>query len=254
MKPVILTLDVKNFSPFVKEELALPAIKEALQKRKLPKAEIETVLSGLKLIRGGSFFKWKSSYWQQINGYAVGGVDSCDCTDLAMAGLLSTMLPAAEASLLLDLQWFKIYRIDSLCVLFTSPSEAICLQQLFQWYTVDPSRLLWVWSSSGHLPRQPLSRLHRQQDWLEPGLWWTMAVLHVWIFQDAHAHIAHSSCTAPRLNSEGISAAKTFGMRLRYLRTKDADILSSLNNHAGYLVARGYQEQHIKYKTNHCIW
>ena len=41
--------------------------------------------------------------------------------------------------------------------------------------------------------------------------------------------------------------AKTVGMRLRSLHTKDADLLLSLNNYAGYLVARGYQEQPIKY-------
>ena len=47
------------------------------------------------------------------------------------------MLPAAEAALLLDLQWFKIYRDDGLCVLFAHPSEAIHLQQFFNNFSSD---------------------------------------------------------------------------------------------------------------------
>ena len=64
---------------------------------------------------------------------------------------------------------------------------------------------------------------------------------------DVHAYISPSSCTAPHLNSEGVSIAKTVGTRLRALHSRDQDLLQSLNLYAGYLLARGYQELSIKY-------
>ena len=233
--------------------LLIPAIKEALQKQKFNKAEIETVISGLKLVRGGSFFKWKSSYWKQTSGCALGDVDSCDYTDLAMAGLLSTMLPAAEAALLLNLQWFKIYRDDGLCVLFAHPSEAIHLQQFFNNFSSD---IQWIIPDCPECSQPLVTCPHNDSvDFLDSKITWSQDNNEHWQFcmsessksTDAHAYIAPSSCTAPHLNSEGTSVAKTVGMRLRSLHTKDADLLLSLNNYAGYLVARGYQEQPVKY-------
>ena len=41
--------------------------------------------------------------------------------------------------------------------------------------------------------------------------------------------------------------AKTVGARLRSIHSSDQDLLHSLNLYSGYLVARGYQEQSIKY-------
>ena len=64
---------------------------------------------------------------------------------------------------------------------------------------------------------------------------------------DAHAYLSPSSCTAPHLNEEGISVAKTVGARLRAIHSSDQDLLHSLNHYSGYLIARGYQEKSIKF-------
>ena len=62
-KPLIFALDVANFFPSVPENLALPAISEALRLNGFKRREITAVLEGLKLVRSGSFFKWKDQYW-----------------------------------------------------------------------------------------------------------------------------------------------------------------------------------------------
>ena len=56
-----------------------------------------------------------------------------------------------------------------------------------------------------------------------------------------------ASCTAPHLNEEGISVAKTVGARLRSIHSSDNDLLNSLNLYSGFLIARGYQEKPIKF-------
>ena len=64
---------------------------------------------------------------------------------------------------------------------------------------------------------------------------------------DIHAYLSPTSCTAPHLNEEGVSVAKTVGVRLRTIHSNDADLLHSLNLYSGYLIARGYQEKSVKY-------
>ena len=64
---------------------------------------------------------------------------------------------------------------------------------------------------------------------------------------DAHAYLSPISCTAPHLNSEGVSVAKTVGARLRSIHSSDSDLLDSLNRYSGFLIARGYDETSIKY-------
>ena len=64
---------------------------------------------------------------------------------------------------------------------------------------------------------------------------------------DVHAYLSPNSCTAPHLNQDGVSVAKTVGVRLRSLHSDDKDLLDSLNLYSGYLIARGYNEQSIKY-------
>ena len=64
---------------------------------------------------------------------------------------------------------------------------------------------------------------------------------------DVHAYLSPLSCTAPHLNEEGISVAKTVGVRLRSIHSNDQDLLQSLNLYSGYLIARGYQEKSIKF-------
>ena len=86
-RPTIYALDVVNFFPSVTEELALPAIAAALQKRGIKKKETNAVIEGLKILRAGSFFKWKQNFWRQRSGCALGDVDSCSYMDTAMAHL-----------------------------------------------------------------------------------------------------------------------------------------------------------------------
>ena len=62
-----------------------------------------------------------------------------------------------------------------------------------------------------------------------------------------HAYIHPQSCSAPHLNESGVSIAKTVGVRLRTIHSNDNELLQSLNKYAGYLIARGYDEQSIKY-------
>ena len=64
---------------------------------------------------------------------------------------------------------------------------------------------------------------------------------------DAHAYLSPESCTAPHLNYEGVSVAKTVGARLRSIHSSDAELLDSLNLYSGFLIARGYNEDSIKY-------
>ena len=64
---------------------------------------------------------------------------------------------------------------------------------------------------------------------------------------DSHAYLSPSSCTAPHLNENGISVAKTVGTRLRAIHSSDEDLLQSLNLYSGFLLARGYNETTIKF-------
>ena len=64
---------------------------------------------------------------------------------------------------------------------------------------------------------------------------------------DCHAYLSPMSCTAPHLDSCGASVAKTVGTRLRTIHSSDQDLLTSLNLYSGYLIARGYNEESIKY-------
>ena len=98
-KPTIFSLDVKNFFPSVPQSLALPAIEKILQCRNIKKAEAKAVTEGLKVVRDGNFFAWKSDFYNQVSGCALGDVDSCSYTDIAMSDLLDSMIPACESAL-----------------------------------------------------------------------------------------------------------------------------------------------------------
>ena len=77
----------------------------------------------------------------------------------------------------------------------------------------------------------------------------------IWQFQvssyskttDCHSYLAPESCTAPHLNKKGVSVAKTVGTRLRGIHSNDLDLLDALHEYSGYMVARGYDEQSVKY-------
>ena len=98
-KPTLFSLDVKNFFPSVPQELALPAIAKALKRIKIKNPEVKAVTEGLKVVRDGNFFGWQNKFFNQISGSALGDVDSCSYTDIAMADLLDAMIPACEQAL-----------------------------------------------------------------------------------------------------------------------------------------------------------
>ena len=120
-KPTIFGLYVSNFFPSVKKELAIPAIKQILHKQNLNNAEINAVIEAIYLVRGGSFFNWKDSFWQQISGCARGDPDSCSYTDITMADYLSKIIPETQQATKTCLDHFKIYRDDGIGVIFSNP-------------------------------------------------------------------------------------------------------------------------------------
>jgi len=130
-KPSIYALDVANFFPTVTEDLALPAIEKALKLLKIKRRECAAVLEGLKIVRRGSFFKWKDEYWSQISGCALGDVDSCSYTDIAMAHLLCSMIPAAEEALSTNMDLFKIFRDDGIGVTLDEEQKVLEILQFF---------------------------------------------------------------------------------------------------------------------------
>ena len=254
-KPILYALDVANVFPSVTEDLALPAIAAALKTNGLKKKEITSVIEGCKVLRSGSFFKWKNDYWSQISGCALGDVDSCSYTDIAMAHLLSTMIPAAENALSTSLDWFKIYRDDGLGITFDNADKVLSILEFFNNF----SQLKWTIPQCSICNIPELSCPHYDHlDFLDTRITWRQVRkenIMVWQFTmsafskptDAHAYLSPSSCTAPHLNEEGISVAKTVGARLRSIHSSDQDLLNSLNLYSGYLVARGYQDTSIKF-------
>ena len=109
----------------------MPAVAAALKNNGIKKRELDAVLDGLAIVRDGSFFKWKNDFWTQTSGCALGDVDSCSYTDIAMAHLLNTMIPATERALSITLELFKIYRDDGLGVIFGSPSIVLSILEFF---------------------------------------------------------------------------------------------------------------------------
>ena len=96
LRPMMFSVDVKNFFPSVPQSLALPAISYFLKSQGYQNQEIKAVTEGLKIVRNGNFFRWKEEYYTQISGCALGDPDSCSYSDLAMAYLLNDLIPACE--------------------------------------------------------------------------------------------------------------------------------------------------------------
>ena len=255
-KPTIYALDVANFFPTVTTELALPAVEKALKSINIKRRECTAVLEGLKVLRKGSFFRWKEDYWSQISGCALGDVDSCSYTDLAMAHLLSSMIPAAETELSTNMNWFKIYRDDGLGITFDEAEKVLSILRFFNSFN---AHIKWtIPECSVCLIPEVICPHYEQLDFLDTRITWRQVKkgnIFVWQFTmsayskptDAHAYLSPSSCTAPHLNEDGISVAKTVGTRLRSIHSNDEDLLNSLNLYSGFLIARGYREQTIKF-------
>ena len=67
----------------------------------------------------------------------MGDVDSCSYTDIAMAFLLQSMIPAAERALSTNMEWFRIYREDGLGITFDDPTIVPNIQQFFNRFNND---------------------------------------------------------------------------------------------------------------------
>ena len=76
-----------------------------------------------------------------MSGCALGDVDSCSYTDLAMADLLDSMIPATGAALSTSLDLFKIYRDDGLGVTFESSDKVISIMDFFNEFN---SQIKWT--------------------------------------------------------------------------------------------------------------
>ena len=61
----------------------------------------------------------------------MGDVDSCSYTDIAMAFLLQSMIPAAEKAISTNMEWFRIYRDDGLGITFDDPTTVLAIHQFF---------------------------------------------------------------------------------------------------------------------------
>ena len=256
-KPTIFALDVSNFFPSVKLSLALPAIKKYLYARGIGVPEVQAVLEGLKIVRNGNFFKWREGYFNQISGCALGDPDSCSYCDLTMADLLDRMIPDCENDLSINLDpFFKVYRDDGLGFTLESPTVVLDILRFFNSYEES---IQWTIPHCQTCSLPEVTCPHYEcLEFLDCRITWKQVLkagVPIWQFQvssyskptDCHAYLAPTSCTAPHLNSKGVSLAKTVGTRLRTLHTNDHELLLDLNLYSGYMIARGYQEDSIKY-------
>ena len=235
-KPIIYALDVVNFFPSVTLELALDAISSALKQRKLKQTEIKAVPEGFKILRGGAYFKWKSDFWQQIQGCPLGDVDSCSYTDIAMAHLLKSMVPAAEKHIKTDMNWFKIYRDDGLGITLQDPSIPVKIKEFFNNYDEN---IQWTITNCDccNVPEVACPN-YSSLIYLDTKISWQQVKkddIFIWQFStsvhskktDVHAYIHPQSCSAPHLNESGVSIAKTVGVRLRTIHSNDNELLQS---------------------------
>ena len=173
-----------------------------------------------------------------------------------MADLLSSMIPATEDALNTLMDWFKIYRDDGLGVTFDTSDTVLSILEFFNAFN---NQIKWTIPQCTicHIPEVCCPH-YDHLDFLDTRITWKQVQkgnIKLWQFfmsayskpTDAHAYLSPSSCTAPHLNEEGITVAKTVGARLRSIHSSDQDLLNSLNLYSGYLIARGYQEKSIKF-------
>ena len=114
----LCTVDIKNMFPSIFKDLALPAIKKQLQKRKYSNAEIKAVMDALRIIRDGTRVRWRKEVIKQVDGCSLGPADSCDYCDISLDSLLQVLVPRLEQALEVDLKWLKFYRDDGILIFF----------------------------------------------------------------------------------------------------------------------------------------
>ena len=256
-RPTIFAMDVVNFFPSVPFSLASSAVSHFLKAQGLLRTEISAVVEGLKVIRNGNFFKWKSQFYTQISGCALGDPDSCSYSDISMAHLLNNMVPACETGINVKLDpFFKIFRDDGLGFVFGDPAVIVDICEFFNKFNKHIQWTIPVCKCCA--TPEVLCPDYNHLEFLDCNIYWKQVPKGeclVWQFSvksyskstDCHAYLSPQSCSSPHLNSKGVSVAKTVGTRLRSIHSSDHDLLLSLNLYAGYLIARGYNPTSIKY-------
>ena len=151
---------------------------------------------------------------------------------------------------------FKIFRDDGLGITFDGPEIVAKILEFFN--SFEPS-IKWTIPSCPHcLQPQVLCHHYNHLEFLDCKIGWKQVPkgdINVWQFYvtsfskttDCHAYLSPNSCSSPHLNSHGISVAKTVGNRLRAIHSNDNDLLLALNEYSGYMIARGYKVEPVKY-------
>ena len=235
----------------------MTAVTHYLKVQGLPKTEIKGVCEGLKVVRDGNFFKWQDSFYNQISGCALGDPDSCSYSDISMAYLLDHLIPECERQLSINLDpFFKVYRDDGLGIIFVDPNY---IQQILEFFNAFNESIQWTVPKCSVCSLPEASCQHYENlEFLDCKFTWKQVRKGdqlIWQFSvkcfskttDCHAYLSPTSCSSPHLNKLGVSVAKTVGTRLRTIHSNDEELLLSLNLYSGYLIARGYDPDSIKY-------
>ena len=256
VRPTVYAMDVKNFFPYLDFSLAMPAIKKYLTLNGFSKSEVNAVSKGLMIVRNGNFFKWKTQFYNQISGCALGDPDSCSYCDISMSHIPDSMIPDCERDLNISMDpLFKIFRDDGLGFAFEDPDK---IKDILDYFNKYNDKIQWTVPTCElcGLPEATCSH-YKELNFLDINITWKQVSkdeLLVWQFQtrnyakptDVHAYLHPNSCSSPHLNSKGISVSKTVGTRLRTVHSNDNALLLDLNLFSGYLVSRGYEEESVK--------
>ena len=152
--------------------------------------------------------------------------------------------------------FFKGYRDDGLGITFCDPAR---IPEIVAFFNDFNEHIQWTIPICSICSVPEVTCCHYQQlEFLDCLFTWHQVPKDdklIWQFAaksfskstDCHAYLSPLSCSAPHLDSSGASVAKTVGTRLRTIHSNDQDLLSSLNLYSGYLIARGYNSESIKY-------
>ena len=245
----LCSVDIKNMFPSVFKTLAFPAIKQQLEKRGHSVLEIKAVLEALEIVRDGTRVKWKEDIIKQVDGCSLGPSDSCDYCDIALDSFLQLLIPRLEATLQMDLSWFRFFRDDG--ILFFHGQGQLVLDML-DILNQERDELTFTTefcqcgNVQGCCSICPVSIPYLDclvsvyQEQLEDGSLISQIKTVTYSKEtDIHHYINPSSCT-PKLTKKSPAIIKGVAHRLRLTNMLDSDLLVSLNTFSGYLEASGY--------------
>ena len=250
----VCSVDIKNMFPSIFKELALPAIKQQLERRGHSSMEVKAVLEALELVRDGTRVKWKEDIIKQVDGCSLGPADSCDYSDIALDSFLQLLIPKLETVLGMDLKWFRFFRDDG--ILFFHGDGQLVLDML-NILNQEREELTFTteFCPCGHVlgccPDCPKSipyldcQVSVYQELLEDGT--TIPQIKTVIYSkptDVHHYINPNSCT-PNLTRKSPAIIKGVANRLCLTNMLDDDLVVALNTFGGYLEASGYDRSAI---------